>query len=272
MRSLPRWFAVLVSIVAFVPFGLRADDIPETAGKSGEAPQVSGAEKRLTFVIVHGAWAGGWEHKKLAEALIAKGHAVVRVTLTGQGERVHLASPEITLDTHIQDVENVLLWEQLTDVVLVGHSYGGMVITGVVDKVPERFKRVIYLDAFLPENGESLYSSLGREGPSTQPADGFVSLGNVDLSKEKIPHIVRQSNKTFNQPISLTNQEAARKVPTSYILTVDAGKTAESDGFFRFYERAKARGWQASIMEGSHVVHLDRTRETAELLLKVAED
>src|SRR5207247_4911850 len=90
--------------------------------------------------------------------LSRRGHKVVRVTLTGLGERHHLASPIIGLDTHIDDVVNKILWDDLHDVVLVGHSYGGMVITGVVDRIPDRIKRVVYLDALLPDSGESLMS------------------------------------------------------------------------------------------------------------------
>jgi pimeloyl-ACP methyl ester carboxylesterase len=221
---------------------------------------------KYTYVIVHGAWAGGWEHKKLAEALQADGHIVHRVTLTGQGDRSHLASPDVGLGLHIQDVVNFIEWEDLHDIVLVGHSYGGMVITGVADRVPGRIKHVIYLDAFLPEDGESAYTSMGPEAQSRRmPAvNGFISLG--DQTGKPVPHIVPQSEKTFSEPVKLAHQDKARALPTTYILTVDPGKTPESDMFFRYYERAKARGWKAQIMEGSHVVHLTKTVETARLL------
>jgi len=223
-------------------------------------------DHRFTYVIVHGAWAGGWEHKKVGDLLAADGHTVYRATLTGQGERVHLASPDIDLDTHIQDVVNLILWEELNDFVLVGHSYGGMVITGVVDQLADRIKHVIYLDAFLPEDGESLYTAAGRGGRERPTTNGFVALGNNDRADEPPPHVVPQSAKTFSQPISLRNQEAAQKVSTAYILTVDEGREPEADGFFRSYERAKARGWDVSIMAGSHIVHVTKTAELVELL------
>ena len=217
-----------------------------------------------TFVMVHGAWAGGWEHKKLADVLESKGHKVYRPTLTGQGERVHLASPEIDLNLHITDIVNFLEWENLNDVVLVGHSYGGMVITGVVDRLASRLKHVIYLDAFLPENGESAQTSRGTGAPSRPAVNGFFSLG--DQTGKPVPHVVPQPEKTFTQPIVLEHQDEARKVPTTYILTADKGKTAEQDMFFRFYERAKSRGWTTSVMEGDHVVHLSQTEELARRL------
>ena len=224
------------------------------------------AGAKHTFVIVHGAWAGGWEHKKLAEALQADGHTVHRVTLTGQGDRSHLASPDVGVNLHIQDVVNFIEWENLRDVVLVGHSYGGMVITGVVDRAPERFKHVIYLDAFLPEDGESAYGTFGPEGAARRrPAvNGFLPLG--DQTGQPVPHVVPQSEKTFTEPVALKNQDKARAVPTTYILTADDAQAPEKDMFFRYYERAKARGWKVIVQEGDHVVHLSKTAETARLL------
>jgi pimeloyl-ACP methyl ester carboxylesterase len=231
-----------------------------------EPTSIPAPKPHFTYVIVHGAWAGGWEHKKLAEALEADGHKVYRVTLTGQGERSHLASPDIGLSVHIQDVVNFIEWEDLHDVVLVGHSYGGMVITGVADRVANRLKHVIYLDAFLPENGESAYTSMTPDAQSHRmPAvNGFISLG--DQSGNPVPHIVPQSEKTFSEPIKLEHQDVARRIPTTYILTVDPGKKPEQDMFFPYYERAKDRGWKLQIMEGTHVVHINQPKETARRL------
>src|SRR5215831_5722049 len=107
-----------------------------------------------TFVLVHGAWHGGWCWKKVTPLLRAAGHEVYTPTLTGLGERVHLASPKVDLTTHIQDVVNVLDYEDLHEVVLVGHSYGGVVIAGVADRVPSRVGHLVYLDAGVPHNGE----------------------------------------------------------------------------------------------------------------------
>lgn len=193
-------------------------------------------QRRFTFVIVHGAWAGGWEHKKLAEALQADGHTVYRATLTGQGERSHLASPNVDLSLHIQDVVNLIEWEDLHDVVLVGHSYGGMVITGVADRIPGRLKHVIYVDAFLPENGESTYTSMGPQAYHFQAVNGFISI--ADTTGKPVPHVVPQSEKTFTEPIRLEHQDEARRIPTTYILTVDPGKPPEQDMFYRYYVRA----------------------------------
>jgi len=218
------------------------------------------AATRHTFVLVHGAWAGGWEWKKVGAELLRNGHLVYRPTHTGQGERVHLASPDVSLDTHITDVVNVILFEDLHDIVLMGHSYGGMVITGVADRVPERIRCLVYVDAFLPEEGESLYAVTGRERPS---ADGFV--GSPPKPDQKPPYIVPQSAKTFSQPVTLKNAGGG-KIPSVYILTVDSGRKPEEDGFFKSYQRARERGWFTEIMEGGHVVNQTHPAELARLL------
>ncbi|MGB0631822.1 MAG: alpha/beta fold hydrolase [Alphaproteobacteria bacterium] len=108
-----------------------------------------------TFVLVHGAWHGGWCWRDVAADLRGRGHTVFTPTLSGLGERSHQVSHDIDIDTHIADILNVLEWEELTGVVLVGHSYGGMVITGVADRARDRIGRLVYLDAFVPEDGDS---------------------------------------------------------------------------------------------------------------------
>src|SRR5690242_2869175 len=105
-----------------------------------------------TYVLVPGAWLGGWCWQRVTPLLRAAGHEVYTPTLTGLGERVHLGSPETDLDTHIQDIVNVLVYEDLRDVVLLGHSYSGMVVTGVADRVPDRLSQLVYLDAIVPND------------------------------------------------------------------------------------------------------------------------
>lgn len=110
-----------------------------------------------TFVLVHGAWSGGWCYHKVADRLRSKGHRVFTPTLTGQGERTHLTGGPLNLSLHLTDILNVFHYEQLTDVVLAGHSYGGMVITGVGDRIADKIRALVYLDAFLPNDGQSLF-------------------------------------------------------------------------------------------------------------------
>ena len=109
-----------------------------------------------TFLVCHGAWSAGWAWKKMHPLMQAAGHRLVTPTYTGLGERAHLAHPGIDLDLHIEDMLNVITYEDLRDIVLVGHSYGGMVATGVADRARDRVKQLIYVDAFVPGDGQSL--------------------------------------------------------------------------------------------------------------------
>src|SRR6476620_1936293 len=128
-----------------------------------------------TFLVCHGAWSAGWAWKKMHPLMAARGHRLVTPTYT-LGERVHLADPSIDLETHIQDILNVIKYEDLRDVVLLGHSYGGMVATGVADRVPGLINQVIYLDAFVPDNGQCLLDCL-PESERQRMRDGAASGG-----------------------------------------------------------------------------------------------
>jgi len=112
------------------------------------------------YVLVHGAYGGGWIWRYVAEGLRTLGHAVWTPTLTGLGERAHLLSRQITVDTHIQDVAGLIEAEELKDVILVGHSYGGMVVTGVADRVPDYIQHIVYLDALIPRDGDTAFAIL----------------------------------------------------------------------------------------------------------------
>ncbi len=237
---------------------------PSTSCAADPTNHPAVGDRKFTYVIVHGAWGGGWDWKPVDRLLVADGHEVYRPTLTGQGEHSNLASTYIDLDTHIQDIVNVILWEDLHDVVLVGHSYGGMVITGVADRVPDRIKHLVYIDALLPENGENTDAILSPR--LKQPVmGGFVTAPWV-VNQPSPPHDVLMPAKCFSEPIRLTNQVVARKLPATYILTVDAGQPPELDDFYPFYQRAKARGWAVTIMEGDHNVQRSHRKELVRLL------
>lgn len=220
-----------------------------------------------TYVIVHGAWGGGWAFRTVDELLTARGQKVHRATLTGQGERVHLATPEVSLTTHVSDVVNMLLFEELRDVILVGHSYGGMVISGVAEKVPDRIRHLVYVDAMVLENGESLMTAApGRETRSawltTLVKDGFVVPPWV-RPDQPAPKDVPQSLRTFTEPLVLQNA-AARGIKATYILTVEAGK--DQDDFSPFAERARARGWTVLEMTADHNPQWSAPETLVELL------
>jgi pimeloyl-ACP methyl ester carboxylesterase len=224
------------------------------------------AAPKQTFVVVHGATAGGWEWKRAGQCLSDDGHTVYRATLTGLGERAHLSSAEVDLQTHINDVVNLILFEDLHDVILTGHSYGGMVITGVMDRIPERLRHVVFLDAAVPDDGMSIWDIFGGKGPAgPNIVDGFMQVPWVKPG-DKPPHSVKQSIRCFNQPVSYRNP-LAKALPVTYIAFVPKDKSAEerskSDPSWR---RAVARGWTIRTFPGHHVAHQEDPRGVATLI------
>lgn len=237
------------------------------AGVGPAAAQPAAPAKGATYVIVHGAWGGSWAFREVASLLATKGHVVHRPSLTGLGERVHLANPDVGLGTHVNDVVNAILYEDLRDVVLVGHSYGGMVITGVADRVPDRIRRLVYLDAFVPEDGEAVMTIPARQAQReafVKPMikDGFLVPFWLKPGQPP-PGDVPQPLKTFTEPVSWKNP-AAKRLPATYILTVDKG--AQDDDFTPFAERAKERGWTVLTMEGDHNVQWSAPAALVQLL------
>ena len=130
-----------------------------------------------TFVLVHGAWGGSWGFRLVRGPLREAGHEVFTPSLTGIGERSHLASPQVNLSTHVLDVVNTILYEDLTDIVLLGFSYGGMVVTGALEHVADRVSHLVYLDAFVPADGQSLDDLSGAGYRRRRRAGGDVAGG-----------------------------------------------------------------------------------------------
>lgn len=231
----------------------------------GMHSKLSAQSAKPVIVIVHGAWGGGWAFKKADSLLTEKGCIVYRATLTGQGERAHLADTSIRLQTHINDVVNLILYENLRDIVLIGHSYGGMVITGVADSVADRIKKIIYLDAFVPLSGESIITIGGKRavGLDQMANKGFIVPMWVKPGTPP-PSDVPHPLKTLTDTLILKNRAA--KIPTTYILTVDPGKEAKSDNFYLHYERARSRGWKLIEMSADHNPQWSKVNELVELL------
>jgi pimeloyl-ACP methyl ester carboxylesterase len=224
----------------------------------------------ITIVFVHGAWGGGWQYTRVQPVLEEAGHTVYRPTMTGLGERVHLGGPDVGLSTHIEDIVKVLEFEELDKVVLVGHSYGGMVIAGVADRVPERIAKLVYFDAILPEDGESVESLFGGaiDTMVTAGAGGAEPWQLVPawVEEGELPPVdVPQPVLTFTEPIVLDNPEAER-LPATFLLTTEAGR--DDDDFDVFADRARARGWQVVEMEGDHNPHWYQPEAFADVLLK----
>ena len=230
------------------------------------------------FLVAHGAWSAGWAWKKMRPLLRDAGHEVFTPTYSGMGERSHMASPSIDLDTHIQDILGVLHMEDLRDVVLIGHSYGGMVATGVTDRARDRIAQLVYLDAFVPKDGQCAFDlqaaetrnrirELARtagEGwrippnplpPDTPEADVTWAEGR------RLP----QPLKTFEQPLRLTSQ--APPPPRSYIY---CRRARPDDGFRQFAERAQREsGWRHYEIDASHNPHITAPHALMALLEKI---
>jgi pimeloyl-ACP methyl ester carboxylesterase len=233
-----------------------------------------------TFVLVHGAWHGSWCWKRVRKTLQTKGHDVFTPTLTGVGERSHLIARDIDLETQILDVVNLIRWEELTDFVLCGHSYGGCVVTAVADRMPERVRALVYLDAFVLRDGERLVDHLPeaqREGMRAGaaatgegwqappiPAEVFVvNAADRDwMNRQCTPHPLA----CFEQPIALAGG-IDRIKNISYIL---ATGYADGSPFPPFYARARSLGWRTLTVDCGHDVMLDRPQELVEILLDAA--
>ena len=230
-----------------------------------------------TYVLVHGAWHGGWCWQKVVPLLRAAGHTVSTPTLTGLGERAHLLSPGITLDTHLQDVVNVLAYEDLTEVILVGHSYGGVVITGVAHRIPERLAHLVYLDAFIPADGEAVFDLLRPESgarlldqarssgdgwqlpPQPLAAFGVSEAADLHWAGAKVgPHPLT----TWQQPVAANNPLAATLART-YIWCADF------PGFTRFAERTRTDPtWRYHELATGHDAMITQPGELAQVLLE----
>ena len=235
---------------------------------SAQTPKTDTSSKP-TIVIVHGAWGGAWAFKKVDAMLRQKGFEVYRPQLTGQGDRVHLARPDIGLNTHIDDVVNMILYEDLHDIILVGHSYGGMVISGVADRVPDRIKKLVYLDAMVPNDGDSVSSLLPGAGDFIKRmTKGDYIVPSWVKPEQPPPHDVPQALKTFTDPIALKN-DAARKLPGTYILTVEKGKEAKDDDFFAQSQRAKERGWSMLVLTSDHNPQWSAPEALVEMLASI---
>jgi len=229
-----------------------------------------------TFVLVHGAWHGSWCWKRVRRELQARGHEVFTPTLTGLGERLHLLSPQVNLETHITDVTNLIRWEELSDVVLVGHSYGGCAVSGVADRIPDRINALVYLDAFVLENGQSHHDTLPPEVRNAQ-LEGARQIGDgwkvppipaeaFNVNAKDLAWVNRQCTMqplgTFQQPIHLTG-EISRIKSVTFILASGWNPSP----FLPFYEKAKAKGWKTRVMACGHNVMLDMPEELTQELL-----
>ena len=157
------------------------------SARSALAATSETVQERKTYVLVHGAGHGGWCWRDVRNSLLDAGHRVFTPTLTGLGERIHLRNPEINLTTHVTDIVNVIEYEELEDVILVGHSYAGMVITGVADQLKDRLRHVVYLDAYIPKDGYAMIPEPRRiEAMKNFAIEGYL-LQSFGAAKLGVP-------------------------------------------------------------------------------------
>ena len=227
-----------------------------------------------TFLVCHGAWSAGWAWKKMHPLMAASGHRLVTPTYTGLGERAHLANRSIDLETHIEDVLHVIKYEDLRDIVLVGHSYGGMVATGVADRARDRVTQLIYVDAFVPGDGQSLFDlnkvavqKLANSGdgwrvpPNPTPPD--TSPADQEWLRERRVHM---PIKCFETALKL--QGGALTLPRSYIY---ATRITPADTFGPFARTAKIDpAWRYHEIDASHSPNVTAPEALMALLLEIA--
>lgn len=242
-----------------------------------------------TFVLVHGAFHGGWCWKKVRPVLQRAGHEIFTPTLTGLGERAHLLHAQIGLWVHIQDILGVIVYEDLHEVILVGHSYGGMVITGVADLVPERIRHLVYLDAFLAENGQALCQQFRPEvwaeiqGRIERAGDGWCwSLPDIEkelrlwgvMDEQDCrwmgERLGAQSIKTATEALSLQQPEMLATLPHSFIYCT--AKRSSQGTYHQSEHKARTTpGWHYYELPTGHSAMITLPDALAALLLKIAE-
>jgi pimeloyl-ACP methyl ester carboxylesterase len=235
-----------------------------------------------TFVIVHGGWGGGWEWTPVARRLRQRGHEVFTPTLSGMGERAHIRCA-ITLEDHIRDVLAVLEFEQLDDVVLCGHSSGGMAVTGAADRAPERLRLLVYLDGFVPEDGQAQLDLVPAEigdafrEEAERRGDGRVEIPPMLLppegsaaAEQRADYIARlrpHPLATLSDPIRLTG--AVDRVRRAYVRCTGEVEP-DADLLGPFAERARAEGWLYRERDVAHDLQLLDPDGTAALLDELA--
>lgn len=238
----------------------------------------STGEQKTTFLLVHGAWHGGWCYRETSDYLQKRGHRVFTPTLTGLGERSHLINDPITLDTHVRDIVNLVQFEDLDDIVVCAHSYGGIILTMALDQIYQRVRAAVFLDAMIPQNGQSVLDFAGHEmrdvidqqiaagaiGLTAPPPEAFnVSSSLVEWVREKMtPHPIG----TFGAKIPV-GDGLSRVRHKVFVRAEDY----PSETFDLCRGQAEARSdWFVESLSGGHDLMVDQPEKTAAILLRVA--
>ncbi len=231
-----------------------------------------------SIVLVHGAWGGSYGFRHLRPLLTAHGHEVFTPSLTGIGERSHLAHTDVDLSAHIRDVGNTIFYEDLTDIVLLGFSYGGMVVTGLLDDFGDRIDHLVYLDAVVPSDGQSAVDLLGpMAGALLDTAqNGFLApipreLDTPEATSWSNARRANQPVATFTEPVTLQTPVESQPFTRTFIkATSDPNEHPES-GFWQAARHAEASpAWSYHEIATNHMVPMTRPAELAQILLDVA--
>jgi pimeloyl-ACP methyl ester carboxylesterase len=224
-----------------------------------------------TYVLVHGAWGGSYNWRTVRRLLTAAGHEVYTPSLTGLGERSHLAGPEVNLTMHTQDVVNEIWYEDLTDIILVGHSYGGMVVSGVADRLSERIAHLVFLDAFQPADGQCLFDMGGPPRPSDDWRVPPLSRPEDPTGPEadwQAPRRQPQPRGTFEEPVHLSVPLAERPFSLTYI--VATGRSGYHPIFDAAADRLRADPrWSVHEIWGGHSMQRTNPDGLSKLLLEL---
>jgi pimeloyl-ACP methyl ester carboxylesterase len=230
-----------------------------------------------TFVLVHGAWGGAHGFRLVRPLLTRAGHDVFTPSLTGIGERAHLASPLVDLDVHVRDVVAQLFYEDLRDVVLLGYSYGGMVVTGVLEHAADRVRELVYLDAFVPQDGQSLYGLTGATPPSgVSPADWLVppmprQYSDAEAEAWALARRSAHPIGCFTQPVSLPVPLEDGAYGLTYVKAVGEPRPAAGHPFWTAGDHARESSrWRYFEVDTDHLIPQNRPQELADILLATA--
>lgn len=227
------------------------------------------------IVLVHGAWGGSYGFRKVRPLLAAAGHEVFTPSLTGIGERSHLAGPEVTLSLHMQDVRNTIFCEDLDDVILLGFSYGGMVVTGLLDEIGDKVRHLVYLDAFVPADGQSIVDISGPVGGLLSNAvDGWAippiprNLDTPEATAWSNARRVNQPIGTFTEPAALSKPLEDWDFTRTFIKASDDPDEAENSAFWNAARYAAASpAWNYHEIATNHMVPMNRPEELTTILL-----
>jgi len=245
---------------------------------SGAIAPTQAQTARKTFVLVHGAWHGGWCWRRVSDLLEAKGHKVFTPTMTGLGACSHLLSKDVNLTTHITDIVNFIKWEDISEIVLVGHSYGGYIVSGVAEQLADKISSIVFLDAFLPESGESLAAG------ASQPVKDAIAaaLGRGELALKPVPAAVFRVNEKDRAWVDAKCTPHPIAALTEKIMVTGARDKIAKKSYIRAagypsvpFDAALAKAksnsaWKTFEMTAGHDAMVDEPDKLADILQQVA--